>query len=191
MTETNRFSLVSKITIIPMAAILLGVILGSVSAGKMDITGIKELEGYFDNFFGQVGTGDLNLFLSSFKKYFVVWLLVFSSGLVVPGFLINIFTLCRRGYIIGYTSGCFCRIYGLKGVLACMGLVPEMLIFIPVLAVFSSISLKMSFFAHENKKLFFRKYFLISLIFLSVFCAVSGFQTFLTTTFMSLISRVL
>ena len=176
---------------IPLLAILLGSVFGCMGAVEIESAGVKEIEGYFKNFFGQVSVGGTDLFFSSLKKYLVVWALIFLSGFNIVGFLVNTFSICARGYIIGYTSACLCRIYGFKGILACMGLVPEMLVFIPVLVIFSSISLKMSFFAHENKKNFFRKYFIISLIFLSVFCVVSLFQTFLTTTFMTLISKAL
>ena len=191
MSDTGKLTVFSKITLIPLAAILAGVVFGSVGAGRIESADTTELTAYFNNFFGQVPSGNMELFFSSLKKYFVVWVLIFSSGFIIPGSVINIFSVWRRGYIIGYTSGCFCRVYGVKGIIACVGLLPEMLVFIPVLAFFSSISLKMSFFAYENKKLFLKKYLFFSFIFLSVFCVVSCLQTFLTTIFMSIISKLL
>ncbi|MBR3909432.1 MAG: hypothetical protein IKJ50_06920, partial [Clostridia bacterium] len=47
-----------------------------------------------------------------------------------------------------------------------------------LLVFFSAISLKMSFFRHEQKKIFLKKYIFCILIFLPIFCAVSILQTF-------------
>ena len=191
MADGIRAALFSKITLLPIIILVFATIYGSVSAGGIEAEQTAELAGYFHNFFGEVPKGGSGLLLSSAKKYLLVWFLIFLSGPILPGFIINIGTVWERGFAIGYTSACFYGVYGAKGIFACLTLLPEMLVFVPILVFFSSISLKMSFFAHENKKLFLKKYFLFSIFFLTAFCVVSLFQTFLTTTFMRVISRVL
>ncbi len=178
----------TKYTVIALVLFTSAIICGSIGAGMIAGEEMNVLTNYMQGFFDSVPTVGLGLALSSLKKYCLVWLGVFISGFIMPGFLLSAYTLIERGYVIGYTIGGFLKVYGVKGILACCSLLPELLFYIPVFVLFSSISLKMSFSKKEDKKIFLRKYILISLIFLSVFCVVSFFQTFMTTTFMTLIS---
>lgn len=191
MSEKIRLTYVSKMIIIPAMILLAAVIFGSINAGCISDVESKNLSAYLAGFFEQIPKSDKTLLFSSLKKNFTVWFLFSISGAVLPAFLVNVATLLERGFVIGYTSASFCRIYGIKGVLACLSLLPEMVIFVPILVVFSSISLKMSFLSHENKKVFLRKYLFFVFFFLSVFCVVSVFQTFATTIFMSWASKAL
>ncbi len=191
MQDIKRLSLVSKAVFVSSAALFIGVIIGAVGQIRTGLWHTGEIQSYFQNFFGAVPRADKQMLYAALDKYFIVWMLIFASGFFMPGALVNIFAVLKRGYVIGYTSACFYNVYGIKGVLPCLALIPEMFIFVPVLTFFSSISLKMSFFSHETKKLFFKKYLFWSLIFMSVFCMVSLFQTFLTTIFMRIISRLM
>ena len=187
MRNTKLFS-ITKYTVITLIIFTAAIICGSIGAGMIAGEEMETLTGYMKGFFDNVPKASVGLALSSLKKYALVWLGVFAAGFVMPGVLLNFYTLGERGYIIGYTIGGFLRVYGAKGILACLSLLPELLFWIPVFVLFSSISLKMSFLRKDGKKIFLKKYILISLIFLSVFCVVSFFQTFLTTTFMAVIS---
>lgn len=178
----------TKYTVIVLVLFTVAIICGSVSAGMIAGEEMDTLINYMKGFFDSVPTVSLGLALSSLKKYGLIWLGVFVSGFLLPGFILNAYIVAERGYVIGYTVGGFLKVYGAKGVLACCSLLPELLFYIPVFVLFSSISLKMSFSRKDDKNNFLKKYILISLIFLSVFCVVSFFQTFMTTTFMALIS---
>ncbi len=188
MTDGGKFSLFSPIVFVPSLVLLVGVICGSIRAGGIDSSASEEVAGYLGSFFGEVPRGGGELFISSAKKLLALWVLITVSGCFLPGFFLNMYIMAQRGFAIGYTSGCFFGVYGIKGIMACISLVPEMLVFLPALIYFSSISLKMSFSAYDNKKVFLRKFILISLIFLTVFCVVCVFQTFVTTIFMRCIS---
>ncbi len=188
MSEKIKHTCFSKTVIIPMVIILIAALCGSISAGRISEAECDNLSGYLVNFFKDVPGIDKTLLYSSLKKHITVWFMIAVSGCILPAFLLNVATVWERGFVIGYTAAGFCRVYGLKGVTACVALFPEMVFFIPVLAIFSSFSLKMSFLSHENKKVFFGKYIFSVIFFLSVFCGISVFQTFLTTTFMRWIS---
>ncbi len=178
----------TKYTVIALCLFTVAIICGSVGAGMIDGEKMDTLTDYMQGFFDSVPKVNMVLALNSLKKYCLIWLGVFISGFFLPGFLLNAYIVAERGYVIGYTIGGFFKVYGAKGILACCSLLPELLFYIPVFMVFSSISLKMSFSRKDDRKIFLKKYILISLIFLSVFCVVSFFQTFMTTTFMTLIS---
>ena len=178
----------TKYTVIALCLFTVAIICGSVGAGMIDGEKMDTLTDYMQGFFDSVPKVNMGLALNSLKKYCLIWLGVFISGFFLPGFLLNAYIVAERGYVIGYTIGGFFKVYGAKGILACCSLLPELLFYIPVFVLFSSISLKMSFSRKDDKKIFFKKYIVISLIYLSVFCVVSFFQTFMTTTFMTLIS---
>ena len=178
----------TKYTIIALILFTAAIICGGVGVGMLAGEDLETLTNYMQGFFDSVPKVSAGLALSSMKKYVLLWTIVFVSGFIMPGFILNAYTVAERGYVIGYTIGGFVRVYGAKGIFACCSLLPELLFYIPVFILFSSISLKMSFFKKDNKKIFLRKYVLTSFIFLSVFCVISFLQTFLTTTFMSLIS---
>lgn len=178
----------TKYTVIALCLFTVAIIFGSVGAGMIDGEKMDTLTDYMQGFFDSVPKVNMGLALNSLKKYCLIWLGVFISGFFLPGFLLNAYIVAERGYVIGYTIGGFFKVYGAKGFLACCSLLPELLFYIPVFVVFSSISLKMSFSRKDDKKNFLKKYIVISLIYLSVFCVVSFFQTFMTTTFMTLIS---
>ncbi len=187
----DKIKYYSKTAVVPLLMIVISSVLGSISAGKMSDARCETLFGYLSNFFADVPTFGSGVFYGTLKKQLIVWGIITVSGWLLPGFLLNIAAVCERSFVIGYTSAGICRVYGIKGVAVCAGLFPEMLLYIPLLAVFSSISLKMSFLSHENKKVFLGKYILMSIFFLSVFCGISLFQSFLTTTFMQWISKLL
>ncbi len=183
-----RFLGLTKYTVISLVLFTAAIICGGIGVGMIAGEEMEALSRYMQGFFDSVPKADISLAFSSLKKHAVVWAMVFTSGFLLPGFLLNFYTVVERGYVIGYTIGGFLKVYGFKGLLAGCSLLPELLLYIPVFLLFSSISLKMCFCKKENKKNFLRKYIIYSLIFLSVFCVVSFFQTFLTTTFMSFIS---
>lgn len=189
MSDKLKFRFYTKTALVPAIIILIAAVCGSISAGIISEEQCGTLTGYLENFFKDVPGADKGIIYSSLKKQIAVWFFVAVSGWVLPGFLLNVATVCERGFVIGYTTAGFFRVYGLSGIKACAALLPEMLFYIPILTFFSSISLKMSFLSHENKKKFLGKYVLICLFFLSVFCAVSVFQSFFTTTFMRWISK--
>lgn len=187
----DKFKLYSKMAVVPLLAILISSVWGAISAGKMSEVQCGDLSGYLTKFFSEVPSSGSTVFFGALKKQLIIWFVITVSGGLLPGFLLNICAVCERSFVIGYTFAGFCRVYGLKGIAACVAMLPEMLLYIPILTVFSSISLKMSFLSHENKKVFLGKYILMSIFFLSVFCAVSVFQSFLTTIFMKWISTIL
>lgn len=189
MSDKLKFRFITKTTLVPAIILLVAAVCGSISAGRISEEQCGNLSGYLVNFFENVPGVDKGIIYSGLKKQIAVWFFIAVSGWVLPGFLMNVATVCERGFVIGYTSAGFFRVYGLSGIKACAALIPEMLLYIPLLTFFSSISLKMSFLSHENKKNFLGKYVLTALFFLSVFCAVSVFQSFLTTTFMQWISK--
>lgn len=188
MFDNMSYSAVRKAAVIPALFLAAGAVFGSICAGRISGEESAELYGYLSGFFGSVSGADSTVLLSSVKQYGILWLILAVSGCALPGVLPNMLVVSKRGFVTGYTAACFYKIYGYNGVFVCMSLLPEMLVFLPALIVFSSFSLKMSFLNRENKRFFFKKYLLILIIFLSIFCAVSILQSYATTIFMKAVS---
>ncbi|MBP3359447.1 MAG: stage II sporulation protein M [Clostridia bacterium] len=188
MFDNMSYSAVMKAAVIPALFLAAGAVFGSICAGGISGEESAELYGYFSGFFGNVSGADRTVLLSSVRQYGILWLILAVSGCALPGFIPNMLVVSKRGFVTGYTAACFYKIYGYKGAFACISLLPEMLVFLPALIVFSSFSLKMSFLSRENKKNFLKKYILILIIFLSIFCVVSILQSYATTIFMKFIS---
>ena len=190
MSDRTNFLSINKIIIFQMLLLAAGVVAGALGTSSIDESQTSSLQNYFNGFFGGVGP-DNNLIFSSIKKCSAVWLLISSAGFMLPGVLITAAVVLRRGFVTGYTAACFCKIYGLKGALACSALLPESLVFLPAIIIFSSFSLKMSLSTHESKKLSLKNYLICCTVFLAIFCIVALLQTYVTTTFMKITSALL
>ena len=164
------------------AFITIGIILGGLYA-----LGTSEdvLSEYFSEFFKSLSAprSDIREIL---LKNFMIWSGIALSSIVMVGSAINVYTVVHRGFVTGYATVCLCKSFGAKGMLLCTAMLPEMLLLIPITVFFSAFSLKMSFSRNEFKKNFLKKFLCISLFSLTIFCVVSLFQAYLTTTFMNL-----
>jgi len=186
-----NFTSVLKMSVIPLIILVLAVACGGICACRISGAESESLYEYFSALFVSQEKAGKGMLINSVCSMAVVWAAIAVSGTVLPGVLLNLAVVVYRGFISGYTGAGFWRIYGYRGILMSVAMLPETVIFLTALVFFSAISLKMSFFRHEQKKIFSKNYFLWVIIFLSIFCVVSVLQTFATTIFMSLLSRFL
>lgn len=186
-----NLSSVFKISFIPLCVMALAMICGSLSMCGISEAESKELYEYFSAYFLSPVFADRNMVVNSLCKAFILWGVISASGAFLTGILFNQAVVAYKGFLSGYTAAGFCIIYGQKGLVLCCAFLPETVLFFTALAFFSAISLKMSVFRHEQKKIFLKRYIINVLIFLPIFCVVSILQTFLTTIFMNLISCIL
>ena len=84
----------------------------------------------------------------------------------------------------GFTSSAFAASYGIKGGIIASAMLPEILILIPVLMIFSAVNTAYSVQKLKKEKNFFIHYFLFLLAVFTIFCIASLSEGFLTTIFM-------
>ncbi len=163
--------------------IFLGAVYASGAPGEM-------LSGYFSSFFGSLGKATPDDIKAVILKNFIIWISIFISASFMPGSLLNVYTVVYRGFVTGYTAACFCVSYGARGMLFCCAMLPEMMLCVPLLVIFSAFSLKMSFSRHEIRKNFLKNFLIISFFSLTIFCVLSLCQAFLTTIFMNMLYTI-
>jgi len=137
-----------------ISALLIGLVLGSFSAVSLDGGQFDALSSYTDNFFSSYNlqpiskTGVfLSSLLSNLKTVFFLWLSGLWAGLIP----LTLFHTGVRGYRLGFSTAFFVSAYSSKGLLfAVLAMLPQMLIFLPALAVYAVFSIKYSI---SSKKL--------------------------------------
>lgn len=177
---------------IVFGVLLFSVILGSMFCGMQNPSSSLEMREYLLGFFKSVGS--INKFQTSIGKlreFLVVFGIIFVSAFFKAGVILTLGVVLRQGFVIGFTLASFLKIFGVKGLLPMFCMLPELLIFLFVLLVFSSTSTKIAFLPLKNKK-----NFLIFFVFFSCFSgaifSISAFLNgYLTTTFMNWISLIM
>lgn len=131
-----------------LAALLIGTVLGSFSAVNLDSEKFESLSRYTDSFISSYNLQPVSktgVFLSSvatnIKTVFFLWL----SGLWVGLIPLTLFQTGIRGYKLGFSTAFLVSAYNGKGLIfAIMSMLPQMLIFLPALAVYAVFSIKYS-----------------------------------------------
>lgn len=172
--------------------LLFSVILGSMFCGMQNPASCFDMREYLFGFFKSVG--GINKFQTSMGKlreFSLMFVIIFVSAFFKAGVILTLGVVARQGFVIGFTLSSFLKIFGLKGILAMLCMLPEILFFLFTLLVFSSTSTKIAFLPLKNKK-----NFLIFFVFFSCFSgaifSISAFLNgYLTTTFMNWISSIM
>ncbi len=133
----------------------------------------------------------LHVFKNSLISSVICLLIIFFMGFFRFGFLATGFIIVRKGFITGFTAASLVKFYGLKGMLVMLASTPTMLITLPALLFFSAISVKSSVNKEKIEKNFIFSYIFLLIIMISIFCAASLCEGYLTTTFMKWLSPII
>ena len=176
-----------KVSTLVFAAALLLLALG-VTAGSMYLAknsadmgeGIKEyLSRFFTSFSENRNKNSLASNLMCAGMIFVMGF--FRFGCLGTGAL-----LLRKGFVMGFTAASFFKFYGAQGVLIMLSTMPTALITLPTLIMFSAVSLRFSLNSNKKQKKLIFSYIFFLILTISIFCAASLAEGYLTTTFMTL-----
>lgn len=126
----------------------------------------------------------ISVFKTSFLSNLLTMAVIFVMGFFRFGFLGTGFIIIRKGFVTGFTAASFIRAYGLKGVTAMMASSPSSFITVPALLIFSATSVVFSSKENKFQKKYLFSYIFFSLFMISIFCAASLSEGFLTTIFM-------
>ena len=164
---------------------ILALISGSVYCGIMSGEKSLEMKEYLIAFLNN--TSSLNRYntaIGAIKEFMVMFLVLFISAFFKLGVALNAAVLVKRGFVLGFTLSSFFKAFGIKGIIGIACMLPELLIFIPVLLFFSSNSTKMAISTNEIKKKFLFFFIIFSFFVGTIFCASGFLNGYLTTTFM-------
>lgn len=176
-------------------AVLLLILAAGVAAGSVYLMrgwsdmgeGVK---GYLGSYFG-AAAGNKNgmaVFKTSLTSNLITLAVIFIMGFFRFGFIGTGAIIIRKGFIMGFTSASFLRTYGARGILIMLSTMPTALIYIPAILLFSAASVVFSMQKNKFQKKIIFSYIFFAIFMISIFCAASLSEGFLTTTFMKWLS---
>lgn len=185
----NNRKTIGVLYIIAFTVIMAGVILGTSYYGYKFIKS-ADVKNYLDNYIDSLRNG-MNLsalIKSSIKSYSLIFIcIVIASFFKIGPFFIGA-VLLRKGFISAFTTAAMIDVYGFKGVILSGATIVNIIVFIPILALLSALSV----FYSKNRKDMEKSDKIIYIIFLTVtftiFCGCAFCEGFLTTTFMKWIA---
>lgn len=168
---------------------ILAIISGSGYCGIMSGEKSIEMEEYLVSFLNNSSSVNrYNTAIGAIKEFSVMFFVLLISAFFKAGVVFNIAVLAKRGFVLGFTLSSFFKVFGIKGVLAIMAMLPELLLFIPALLLFSSNSTKMAISSTEMRKKFLFFFIIFSFLLGTIFCASGFLNGYITTTFMKYVS---
>lgn len=149
--------------------------------------GYSGLTEYLTSFFQNTASGidKYAVFKNTLRSNLILLGIIFISGFFRPGFLIAGACALRKGFIVGFTIASFIRCFGLRGMLVSFAYLPGFLLIFPAFLVFCSVSSRFSLQKDRFRKKIIFSYIFFSIFMVTIFCAASFLEGYLTTTFMA------
>ena len=139
---------------------ILGISLGALTVNNIDDVSKTDAKTYIEGFLELTSQNELQsayILKQSIKFNLYFALLLFSSGLVYLGIIFIPILIAFRGFCIGFSIAFLTENFGSNGFLLSLGSVlPQNLIYVPVIIVMGVIGLNYSLWAMRNK--YFKKF---------------------------------
>lgn len=168
-----------------LCTLAVGVILGSIWLVRSELSG-GDISTYISTFL-ESSKGEMDkwgIFKSTLIENGVYLIIIFISGFFRIGIAFTLAALVRKGFVLGFTIASFIKIYGIKGLMPVLSMLPVNLLIIPAVITFSVISVNLSVKKEKNEKKNIIFYIFFALIVMSIFCAAAFFEGYITTIFM-------
>ena len=130
-----------------LCLVVIAIISGTILSLSLNENDNKLVENYLGNFFNNINTLDkkntlINTLLMTLGFSIVIYLL----GLSVIGFIVIIFMLFGKAFVLGFSMGSIIKVYGIKGIIYSIAYIfPHHIINILLYIILSGISLIISF----------------------------------------------
>jgi len=155
------------IYVIVVFMFILGIGLGAMTVNRIDEVSKTDAKTYIEGFLELTSRNELQttyILKQSIKFNLYFTLVLFFSGLVYLGIIIVPVLIAFRGFCIGFSIAFLTENFGSNGFLLSIGSVlPQNLIYVPVIIVMGVIGLNYSLLAFRNK--YFKKYGAVSNLF--------------------------
>lgn len=167
-----------------------GIIIGSVYLMHVASDSDAMLGNYLNSFFvtGANGINKSAAFKNALRENAVYFLIIFIAGFFRIGILFVALALLRKGFILGFTSAALMKFYGIKGAVTAAAMLPGIIFIVPAFLFFATASADLSLRKEKNTKKIIFSYIFFSLIIMTIFCAASLSDGYLTTIFIKNIS---
>ncbi len=122
---------------------------------------------------------------NALKSNMIMLGVIFFAAFFKIGFLVAGACLLRKGFVVGFTAASFMEAFGLKGVVVSLSYLPGFVLIIPAFVLFCSISSAISLKKEKFQRKIIFSYIFFTIFIITIFCAASFFEGYLTTIFMT------
>lgn len=186
----NYKRVITQKTLFMLIIYIIGICIGSIYCTLIASQFDESLNSYLFNFFTRIKDElpYVDTLTNSIFKNTRIFFILFISSYFRLGFLVVMSTVGIRGFVAGFASGIFIKYYSIKGLLLNFSSFFSSLTFLPAFLVFASNSYIMSTDRKNSDSSQRKKYILLAICTLTIFCASSVIDSYVTTTFMKLIA---
>lgn len=167
-----------------------GIILGTVYSTLLSSQTDDSINSYLSDFFARIKDElpCIKTLKSSLFKNIRIFFIIYICSYFRFGAPFIISVVGMKGFVSGFASGVFIKYYGTKGMLLSLSSLFPNLLFIPSFLVLSAASCVMTSERKTADKITKRKYITLAICCLTIFGVSSVLDSYITTTFMKLIS---
>ena len=181
----NNKRTINKWYIVSFSMIFLGVLVGALYY-TYKFSNTADVKNYLDGYVNSLRNGMSlrSVIYSSIKSYSIMFILIFLSSFSKCGPILAFFLLIRKGFVNAFTTSALINVYGLGGIALSLSCIVQIMVLIPLMAIFSAVTA----FTSQNKGKFEKRDKIIYIIFskaiITIFCGCALLEGILNTTFM-------
>ena len=181
----NNKRTINKWYIVSFSMIFLGVLVGALYY-TYKFSNTADVKNYLDGYVNSLRNGMSlrSVIYSSIKSYSIMLILIFLSSFSKCGPILAFFLLIRKGFVNAFTTSALINVYGLGGIALSLSCIVQIMVLIPLMAVFSAVTA----FTSQNKGEFEKRdkiiYIIFSMAIFTIFCGCALLEGILNTTFM-------
>ena len=181
----NNKRTINKWYIVSFSMIFLGVLVGALYY-TYKFSNTADVKNYLDGYVNSLRNGMSlrSVIYSSIKSYSIMLILIFLSSFSKCGPILAFFLLIRKGFVNAFTTSALINVYGLGGIALSLSCIVQIMVLIPLMAIFSAVTA----FTSQNKGKFEKRdkiiYIIFSMAIITIFCGCALLEGILNTTFM-------
>lgn len=190
VSDEKRY--IKKLIYICFLLFVIGVAAGAVYCGFLDDAQNSSISRYLTQYFdGYAQNSDyITIFKGSLWGYFKSFLVIYLCSFVRPGIVGSAGTVILKGFTSGFSTAAFVKLYGIKGLLITGTNFLPQAVYIPTILLLCAASVNLSVNTYRGDKEGRRRFNLLAICCLTIFCVTAVFDALITTTFMKLISGI-
>lgn len=170
----------------------MGVGIGSFYMMKVSSDNYTYIKEYLTSFLNAVSDlSKTTVFKNSLYENIIIVVAIFIFSFFKYGIIAVAACVIKKGFVMGFTSASMLKCFGIKGMLMNLAYLPSIVVTLPILVFFSTISIKTNTNTTKIRKKLPVSYIVFAIITITTFCVSSFLEAYLTTTFMKLFSGAL
>ena len=189
---SDKKSYIKKVSYVVFAFFVAGVILGAVYCVFLDDAQNSSVNRYLSKYFTEYAQNldYIEVFKCSMWGYLKSFFVIYFCSFVRVGMIGSVGTVALKGFASGFATASFVKLYGVRGLLITGANFLSQIIYLPALMLLCAASVNMSQNAIYREKEARRRFNLLAICCLTIFCITAVFDAVITTTFMKLIRGI-